>query len=118
MAKPKRIQLKRTKGWRMPKNAVKVDRTTIYGNPFRVGTAFSFTHHGAMCNTSRVLLKWAEPGETMTLYLSDFDAVALYREYLDRFPIDLSALRGKNLACWCHPKAKCHADVLLELANK
>jgi hypothetical protein len=25
-------------------------------------------------------------------------------------------LRGKDLACWCAPKA-CHADLLLELAN-
>lgn len=29
----------------------------------------------------------------------------------------VSALRGKNLACWCKPGAPCHADVLLELAN-
>lgn len=29
-----RIQLKRTKGWRMPPDTVKVDRSTIYGNPF------------------------------------------------------------------------------------
>jgi hypothetical protein len=27
-------------------------------------------------------------------------------------------LRGKNLACWCAPDALCHADVLLELANR
>jgi hypothetical protein len=33
---PQRIQLKRTKGWRMPANTVKVDRTTIFGNPFPV----------------------------------------------------------------------------------
>jgi hypothetical protein len=32
---PKRIQLRRTKGWRMPANTVKVDRSTKYGNPFR-----------------------------------------------------------------------------------
>ena len=29
-----RVQLKRTKGWRMPPDTVKVDRQTIYGNPF------------------------------------------------------------------------------------
>jgi hypothetical protein len=34
---PERIQLKRTKGWRMPPNSVKVDRSTQWGNPFRVG---------------------------------------------------------------------------------
>ena len=32
--------------------------------------------------------------------------------------LDVSPLRGKNLACWCGPDQECHADVLLELANK
>jgi hypothetical protein len=27
-------------------------------------------------------------------------------------------LRGKNLACWCPLNQPCHADVLLELANR
>lgn len=31
--KPSRFQLKRTKGWRLPLNTVKVDRTTKWGNP-------------------------------------------------------------------------------------
>ena len=35
--KPKRIQLRRRKGWRMPPNTKKVDRTTKWGNPFVVG---------------------------------------------------------------------------------
>jgi hypothetical protein len=26
-------------------------------------------------------------------------------------------LRGKNLACWCHPGELCHADVWLGLVN-
>jgi hypothetical protein len=30
----------------------------------------------------------------------------------------LPELRGKNLACWCKPGSPCHADVLLDLANK
>lgn len=32
--------------------------------------------------------------------------------------LDVSPLRGKNLACWCKPKEECHADILLELANE
>lgn len=31
--------------------------------------------------------------------------------------LDVSELRGKNLACWCSLEQSCHADVLLELAN-
>ncbi len=30
----------------------------------------------------------------------------------------LPGLRGKNLACWCAIGAPCHADVLIELANR
>jgi hypothetical protein len=31
--------------------------------------------------------------------------------------LDVSSLRGKNLACWCDIDEECHADTLLELAN-
>lgn len=27
-------------------------------------------------------------------------------------------LRGRDLACWCKPGEPCHADILLELANR
>ncbi|MDD5006684.1 MAG: DUF4326 domain-containing protein, partial [Candidatus Omnitrophica bacterium] len=35
--KPYRVRLSREKGWRMPENTVKVDRSTHLGNPFIVG---------------------------------------------------------------------------------
>lgn len=31
--------------------------------------------------------------------------------------LNVSELRGKNLACWCRLDQECHADVLLEIAN-
>jgi hypothetical protein len=34
--RPRRVQLRRTRGWRMPANTVKVDRTTRFGNPFSI----------------------------------------------------------------------------------
>ena len=34
---PKRIKLSRAKGWRMPPNTLKVDRSTRWGNPFVIG---------------------------------------------------------------------------------
>jgi hypothetical protein len=37
---------------------------------------------------------------------------------LSRNPDLLESLRGKNLACWCKPQTPCHADVLLDLANR
>ena len=33
---PDRITLSRTKGWRMPENTVKVDRSTRWGNPWTI----------------------------------------------------------------------------------
>ncbi len=84
---PKRIQRKRTKGWRMPPNAVYVGRPTKWGNPFDVA------------KTGRV--------------------PAVLRFACEVAPLlDLSELRGKDLACWCRLDQECHADVLLELANR
>lgn len=33
---PIRVQLRRTKGWRMPPNTIRVCRPTKWGNPFKV----------------------------------------------------------------------------------
>lgn len=105
---PVRVQLSRRKGWRMPPNKVKVDRSTRWGNPFPVGTG----------ETAGPLGRVAPDAE---------GAVGFFRAMLDDpelravagYPDDLTPLRGKNLACWCKPDdAFCHADVLLELANE
>lgn len=88
---PKRIQRKRTKGWRMPPNTVYVGRPTKWGNPFKVG----------VCGTVE----------------NCFDAFRITAPYFD-VTDDIEELRGKNLACWCKLGEPCHADVLLELANE
>ena len=89
---PVRVQLRRTKGWRMPENTVKVDRTTRWGNDFVMA------HEGTR---DRAV-------ESFRIY-----ATGIARE----LPGYFDALRGKNLACWCREGLACHADVLLELAN-
>src|SRR5215831_20119051 len=38
MNKPKRIQRSRSKGWKMPANAIHVGRPTVWGNPYVVGS--------------------------------------------------------------------------------
>lgn len=88
-ARPLRVQMRRTKGWRMPPNTVYVGRPSIWGNPFKV------SEHGRA------------------------KAVQLYRNMLAGRPhMRLrNELRGKNLACWCSLDHVCHADVLLEMAN-
>ena len=40
---PRRVQLRRTKGWRMPPNTVKVSRPSKWGNPFVVGRMYHHT---------------------------------------------------------------------------
>lgn len=50
------------------------------------------------------------------------EAVAAYRLQLIlrlvQAPDLLEPLRKKNLACWCALDAPCHADVLLDFANR
>jgi hypothetical protein len=55
MTRPRRIQIRRTKGWRKPEGAISVARPHKWGNPFKVG------EHG---------IRIAE------------DAVRLYRQWL------------------------------------
>ena len=104
---PERVQLRRTKGWRMPPNTVKVDRTTRWGNPFTVGMRLR-TH----------------PELPIAVLFSAQDCVDAYRTFLGheigrRFCLSVIAeLRGRNLACWCPLDQPCHADVLLEIANR
>lgn len=50
------------------------------------------------------------------------DVIAKHREWLlhgagSHLLADIGELRGKRLACWCSPAA-CHADTLVELANR
>jgi len=48
------------------------------------------------------------------------EVIAKYRAWIVRQPALMAALhelRGKSLLCWCAPE-RCHADVLMELANR
>lgn len=113
--KPIRIQLSRAKGWRMPPNTVKVDRTTIWGNPFTVGDcrAAGFTGSDAAIAERCVeaFRVWLGP-----MWRANWDGLES-EQARNRMHDRLPELRGKNLACWCKPGMPCHADVLLELAN-
>jgi hypothetical protein len=74
---------------------VRVDRATIYGNPYSTG-----------------------------LHRSRTEAVKLFEEYARKriahdpvFRDAVRALRGKRLFCWCAP-AHCHAEVLAKLCEE
>lgn len=106
--KPQRIQLRRAKGWRMPADTVKVDRTTRWGNPFRIGVDGVKDAADAV-QLHRVLLA----GYLVLSCGPSLEEQRAYRRYVNA---QVHRLQGKNLACWCRPGAACHADVLLELA--
>jgi hypothetical protein len=89
---PRRIQLSRKKGWRMPENTVIVDRRSEWGNPYGVG-----------------------PEQSAAVVVEKFEAFVMRRpEWIEAAR---QYLRGKNLACWCKLDAPCHADVWIRLAN-
>lgn len=97
MSRPKRIQRKRAKGWRLPEGAVCVTRPGIFGNPFASAIDFREWLEGhARFNGAGYGLRRA------TL--------------LARLP----ELRGHDLACFCElPKPGepdlCHGAVLLDI---
>lgn len=103
--KPQRIQLSRRKGWRMPPNTVKVDRATKWGNPFRPLPMMGLPG-----------LDYASAVDKFRAWLSGKNVGGAIKRAADCYP-DPHELRGKNLACWCPLNRRCHADILLELAN-
>lgn len=120
--RPHRVQLSRKKGWRMPANTVSVARPGRWSNPFTVAEVGM----PAAIDAFRVLMTggWS-PGCLSHLTDSDYNrAYAARTKWLDRnkwqFPEHgaIHELRGKNLACWCKLGDPCHADVLLDLANR
>jgi hypothetical protein len=132
---PKRIQLRRTKGYRKPEGAVVVSRPSIFGNPFRIDH-WEFRMDGESpywCCASvsgRVVQRFHTQIEArekavemfrQMLTLSGEQRIEFLRQWAipARYvAIGLEALRGKDLACWCAVGEPCHADVLLEIANK
>ena len=97
MTKPVRLRLSRKRGFNLQRYsravnglaAVSVARPSFWGNDFIVGRD----------GTVR-------------------QCVAKYRKSIIPVRSILThELRGKNLACWCG-KGPCHADVLLEIANR
>ena len=97
----------------MPANAVKVDRTTLFGNPFSIK---EYGHDRAV----ELHRAW------LTGHLEDEGIPPSRMEELARLRAKVLAalptLHGKSLACWCPlPQPgqpdNCHAALLLDLAN-
>ena len=89
----------------MPSNTVYVGRPTKWGNPWKPGVT-----EGTV-NGKPAKILWTGVG-----------VVDAYRNWITKRvesgEVDLSELRGKDLCCWCPLDHACHADVLLEAANR
>jgi hypothetical protein len=123
MSKPQRIQRRRTKGWRMPEGAVYVGRGRgdygRWGNPYRVVSARSggwkVVGNGEVSLSADLDRPWSKRDAVEW-------AVGKFRDHL--LPGSIRArdaeiqLGGRDLVCWCPLDQPCHADVLLELANR
>ncbi|QCG95027.1 DUF4326 domain-containing protein [Azospirillum sp. TSA2s] len=118
---PRRIQRKRTKGWKMPDNTVSVTRPGEFGNPFSVSKVSNLTLGEAewwvTAPGESILWRYRTKGEAIAASVKAFEgwlALPQQRRLRDRAAF---ALRGKHLACWCPVGSPCHGDVLLRLAN-
>ena len=107
----------------LPPDVVRIDRLTQWGNPFRIGDPSpAWTGH-VWLDLSAPPPDGATPMEALVSALRpaplDRDgAIYHFRIYaadrLLREPEWLEPLRGKRLACWCHPLS-CHGDIIVEM---
>ena len=120
MSAPKRIQRKRTKGWRKPEGAIYVGRGTKWGNPYRVVPDGRFMGETTYTvEVPEVERRHIFIGGEMERDDAAALAIDLYRRRhaLIADEAQLADLTGRDLACWCPLDAACHGDVLLEVAN-
>lgn len=106
----------------MPPGAIYVGRPSRWGNPFRPGETYMWLGWSEL---PYPIATWRDPGhyepdlrverlcdpETAVRWFS-----AWYSATQTNFGI--APLRGRDLVCWCPLDQPCHADVLLELANR
>lgn len=125
---PARIKRERTAGWRKG-DAVIVDRTSRFGNPFRIVNEVIVEHPAGgrvwTCGSPDRARKWATELYQDWLGGDGPDTYRVRGRVYDRRRVlaDLPLLRGRDLACPCDlPEPgepdHCHAAVLLDLANR
>ncbi len=98
--KLKRVQLKRTKGWRLPPNTVVVARPSQWGNPFPIKEGWEYGKT-KLSPRENAVAKFS-----LKLFVMRKIMPLVWEKYI-------APLRGKNLACWCPLDEPCHADLLM-----
>jgi hypothetical protein len=105
---PDRIQLRRTKGWRKPQGAVVAARPSRWGNPYTFADKAPAHRSAAQAIAVQRYRWWLEGCRLERVLNGAPPSPAAIR----------AALAGRDLCCWCAPGAPCHADVLLDIANR
>lgn len=117
MTDPRRIQLRRTKGWRKPEGAVVVARPSIFGNPWTVqlllDEGYSVDREEAQSDAVYLYDRWLDG----TLPVEAPSDPQPWEERRVRILDNLHLLRGRDLGCWCRLSWPCHVDCLLPRAN-
>lgn len=112
---PKRIQRKRTKGWRSPDGAINVTRPTIWGNPFvHEDPAEAVAAYEMLVGGGSLQFNM---GPNALRFASNVHPITLHHAFPEFVRERIHHLRGKDLMCWCSLDKPCHADVLIRLAN-
>lgn len=101
--KQKRYQRSRRKGSRLPDGVICVTRPGKWSNPFETAGEFRKLLEAILGISGQ----------------SEFHAVSLSQfAHMNTIARNLHELRDTDLACWCGLESDCHADVLIDLANR
>ena len=117
MAEPKRIQRKRTAGWRMPVGAVYVGRPTRWGNPFRIAVPYCGPTIRQANTAQEAVSAFNDWIRRDTLHHLMWDPSLIVAHVELKASLSRGDLAGRDLVCWCPLDQPCHADVLLKIAN-
>ncbi len=107
------VQLKRTKGYRMPPGCVKVARPTRYGNPFETAAEYRIW----------LTTDWvpdANKNPHWKIFRLDNGTwnYPMLEERKRWILANIPLLRNTPVSCFCPLEATCHRRVVIELANK
>lgn len=119
MSAPKRIQLRRTKGWRKPEGTIVVARPSKWGNPYRIEKRDG-THPWVVMSSFKDHILGAHETKAEAAAQA-VEVYELQTGVMGVYELDLNDVRatlgGRDLACWCPLDQPCHADWLLTIAN-
>lgn len=107
----KRIQRKRTKGFKLPPNTVCINRPTKWGNPFTE----------ELCGREDAINMFREClilPHRVYYYFYEIEATVQFERFM-WMKENLSDLKKFDyMACFCKEEEPCHGDVLIELISK